>query len=509
MRPLRRFRAPLLAAALLGCLLARAGGACAEPASEALGRLSDAYLGHWLERHPAAATALGAPRYDETLDPVSETSLDEDLAWTRTTRTRVAAIPERGLGAAARADRALLLAALDRDLVLLADVRPWRRDPACVLPLVDDAIAVLAEPRRGAPCHRLPLLAARLARVPEVLRAARVLLTEPDSAAVAAAIPRFEALARFYRTTVGASVVDCHDGSRQAQFAEADTAAVKAVVEFTRALRAELLPMAGHAPALPRDVVVRWLACEGITGAGPESLLARAETERASTIRAPADAPIPLADSAAVLVWLRDAIDRAPAGFALRQRPFTAPAGRVPLRAGVRRTDPGDGWSITLFGPGPWQPVGRGWTLEAWTPLPVELDGARARDAVDLALVDLARADAQRALPSALRQGLSWDATARGIRRDLGSGRERAEDAAATARWLRALLAGAAPGAAYVAPRDGLVTLGRWRLEALREEARTVAGRRWDARAFHDAVLAAGDAPWPLVREWVLARLTR
>jgi hypothetical protein len=83
------------------------------------------------------------------------------------------------------------------------------------------------------------------------------------------------------------------------------------------------------------------------------------------------------------------------------------------------------------------------------------------------------------------------------------------DDAEATARWLHTLLEGAAPGAPYVAPRDGLVAPGRWCLQALRDEARAAMGRRWKDRTFHDAVLETGDAPWPLVREAVLARLGR
>lgn len=504
-----RLRVLPVAVALLATLPIVPAVARAGSGPEDLAGLKDAYLGRWLTRHPAAATELGAHRYDEMLPPMSEASLDEDLVWSREIRARVAAIPERGLGPAALADRAVLLAALDRDLVLLADVRPWRRDPAFVLPLVDEAIAVLADPRRGPSCRRIPLLAARLSKVPEVLRAARVLLTEPDSAAVAAAIPRFEELARFYRTSVGMSVIDCHDGSRQAQFAMADSTAVHALVEFTRGLRDELLPAAGHAPPLAHDVVVRWLACEGITGVAPESLLARARIERAGPTRDEPGAPLELADSSAVLVWLRGAVTRAPAAFAARRRAFTLPTGQMRLRAGVTRTAPGSGWSVTLFGPGPWEPVGRGWTVEAWTSLPVELDERRAGEAVNRALVDLARAGGRRALPSALRQAIVWDATAEGVRSDLDSGRDAADEAEAAARWLGALLEGVAPGTAYVAPRDGLTALGRWRLDALREEARATMGRRWDDRAFHDAVLAAGDAPWPLVREWVLARLAR
>src|SRR5215831_13978334 len=205
MRSLRPVPLTLAVAAALVALPALSGAARAASEADELAQLSDTYLGHWLERHPADATTLGAHRYDEQLAPVSDATLDEDRIWTREMRARVAAIPDPGPKRPEHVQRAVLLAALDRDLVLLEDVRPWRRDPACVLPLVDDAITVLADPRRGPVCHRLPLLAARLAKVPEVLRAARVVLSEPDSAALAAAIPRFEELARYYRTTLGAS----------------------------------------------------------------------------------------------------------------------------------------------------------------------------------------------------------------------------------------------------------------------------------------------------------------
>jgi hypothetical protein len=506
MRSLRPILVPL-AVLVLVTLAALPGRARAASEADELTQLSNAYLARWLERHPAEATVLGAHRYDEGLTPVSDATLDEDRIWTREMKSRVTAIPDPGPKRPEHVQRAVLLAALDRDLVLLEDVRPWRRDPACVLPLVDDAITVLADPRRGTTCHRLPLLAARLAKVPEVLRAARVVLSEPDSAAIAAAIPRFEELARYFRTTLGASVIDCHDGGRQAQFAEADSAAVRAVVDYTRALRNELLPSAGHAPPLPRDAVVRWLAAEGVTGFAPESLLARAERARADSGSLETGAPLELADSSAVLAWLTGAVARAPASFATRGRAFTLPIGQVPLRVGVLRLRPGDPWSASLFGPGPWEPVGRGFRLELWTPLPARLAENQVRDAVDRALVDLARAGACRTLPP-LRQALVWEATAEGIRDDFGADRH-ADEADATARWLHTLLEGAAPGAPYVASRAGLAAPGRWCLQALRDETRAALGRRWNERAFHDAVLAAGDAPWPLVRESVLARFGR
>jgi uncharacterized protein (DUF885 family) len=52
-------------------------------------------------------------------------------------------------------------------------------------------------------------------------------------------------------------------------------------------------------------------------------------------------------------------------------------------------------------------------------------------------------------------------------------------------------------------------TLGKWRILALREEARRALGDRFDLRAFHDALLRQGGVPLPLAREGVLRQLVR
>jgi uncharacterized protein (DUF885 family) len=50
-------------------------------------------------------------------------------------------------------------------------------------------------------------------------------------------------------------------------------------------------------------------------------------------------------------------------------------------------------------------------------------------------------------------------------------------------------------------------TLGKWQILDLREEVRRRLGRKFKLGEFHDALLAAGPGPLPLVRERVLERL--
>ena len=487
------------------------GTARAESPDAAILRLSDAYLEQWLIRHPARATAIGARRFDDMLVPVTEASLLEDATWESALRAQADSVAPGALSPDRRADRDLLLAALERDLVTLEVRRPWRHDPSSALPLVRDAIVALADPARGPSCRRLQMLVRRLAQVPEALRAARVLLTEPDSAAVDAAIPAFDETARLYRTTVGASIADCADANRQAQFAEADSAAVRAVSDFARALREELLPRAGHVAPLGSEATARWLASEGVLDGTPQAMLGRAETEA----RAPRPAGEDdskrrdLADSTAAFEWLRASIDAAPGAFTARGRAVTVSLDRVRPRVVVRREQaPATTPELRLSGPGAFEPAGRGWNIDVLLALPARFDEHEVAGALDRALVDLARETARRDLPSLLREAVTWSATADGIRSDLARATPVASDAADAGTMLRAMLGGGAPGLAHVAPERGLAALGRWRLEALRDAARAALGARYDARKFDDAVIAAGDAPWPQVREQVLARLS-
>jgi uncharacterized protein (DUF885 family) len=50
-------------------------------------------------------------------------------------------------------------------------------------------------------------------------------------------------------------------------------------------------------------------------------------------------------------------------------------------------------------------------------------------------------------------------------------------------------------------------TLGKWSILELRDEVRAALGDKYSPRAFHDALLAQGSAPLPVVRAGVLRTL--
>jgi uncharacterized protein (DUF885 family) len=74
--------------------------------------------------------------------------------------------------------------------------------------------------------------------------------------------------------------------------------------------------------------------------------------------------------------------------------------------------------------------------------------------------------------------------------------------------WMTPVTAAREAKRGALDPTYLVYTLGKWRLLELRDEVRAAMGARYSARAFHDAVLAQGVAPLPIVRAGVLQALT-
>jgi len=115
--------------------------------------------------------------------------------------------------------------------------------------------------------------------VPEVLRAARINLRNPPLELTEIAIDLYAGVLRFYRETVPGLATGCRDAQAQADLAQADTTAVRAVEDFLLYLREDLLP-----------------ASRGTLAIGPEGCrrLLRAELLEEVVGERPADAADPM-----------------------------------------------------------------------------------------------------------------------------------------------------------------------------------------------------------------------
>jgi hypothetical protein len=254
----------LLAAAAVALLLAtlpRVGStaARAKPADARLARLADEYRAGLLADRPDLASRLGDHRGDDRLEPVTQASLERESVRLRGFAARLDSIPRATLSAAAALERDVLAARIAAARQDLEVTRRWERDPAAYLDLAGDAIAALMRRDAGQTCARARAIARRLACVPDVLRAARVNLREPSRALIEGALPGYESLLRFYRAGLPGFGARCREPRTQADLAQADSTAVRAVEDFLDYLRVDLLPraggstQAGRGPGVPPD----------------------------------------------------------------------------------------------------------------------------------------------------------------------------------------------------------------------------------------------------------------
>jgi len=222
----------------------------------------EAFVARWLEHAPHDATRLGEHEDDARLVTVTETTLADDLAWLRRLRAELDSIPASSLGPERTVERVLLQARVERMLLDLEIIRPYERDPGAYVPIVAGSVASLLDRPITSPCQRLRLATHRLWLVPEVLRAARINLRRPPRVLTEMAIERYAGVLRFYRETVPAIAAGCRDALTQADLAQADTAAVRAVDSFLTYLREDLLPASRGELAIGPEACRRLLRAE-------------------------------------------------------------------------------------------------------------------------------------------------------------------------------------------------------------------------------------------------------
>jgi len=263
----------LIAAALLPAL---ASPARAQSAETRFLRLADDFLDGWLKRRPHLATRLGVHAWDGKLLPITAASVASDLEWIASVRARLDSVPPAGLPFERAQEYDLLAARLERERLELAEIRSFERNPNVYLDLVAGSVQSLLQRDWAPPCERVLLATRRLRQVPEVLRAARINLVNPPRLFTEVAIAQFAGALDFYRHGVPTLAAGCREPRLQADLAEADTAAVRAVERFLDVLREDVLPRSSGEIALGRDLYQRKLAAEEMETTPVESLLARA-----------------------------------------------------------------------------------------------------------------------------------------------------------------------------------------------------------------------------------------
>lgn len=265
--------ARLLAVPALLCALAGAAGA--ETYDQHFRKVGDRFLDELLQRRPQLATRLGLHAYDSKLPIITQMSLDQDRTWIAGYQRQLAAIPRAQLSFETALDYDLLRARLDREQLDLDVIRPYERNPNSYLDLVAGAIQSLSQRDFASPCARIQSIIHRLRVVPEVLRAAELNLHHPPRVFTETALAQFPGVLRLYREEMLPLEAACKQPEVEADLAEADTAAVRAVQDFIVFLHDDLLPRSDGDFRLGAETYQKKLACDEMETMPVDSILAR------------------------------------------------------------------------------------------------------------------------------------------------------------------------------------------------------------------------------------------
>ena len=222
-------------AALVACfvVLAARSGLADSSSMPSVRALERAYAEHLLAHRPDRGSRQGVKGAAARLVPVTESSLERDLAWLSRFRARCALVDPARIAPNDRARFDSLLVRVARQQEESAPQGPLRRDALAYRALTDqEVLEVITAPRVGE-CERVRRATQRLRMLPEVLRAAAINLRAmpQDDARVQLGV---DDAIRVLRAEVIAAAAACRDSRRAADLVEADSAAIRAYKVFPR-----------------------------------------------------------------------------------------------------------------------------------------------------------------------------------------------------------------------------------------------------------------------------------
>ena len=208
------------------------------PQNDRFVALAESYIEEFLERYPEYATALGDHRYDGRLNDYTAAGVAAGLDWNKRYLEELAAIDPARLGAANAIDYEILRNHVEFSVWSSEVLREHEWNPMRYG--VGDALYSLLA-REFAPLEeRLQSLHQRLKAIPAVLSAARENLTDPPKIHTETAIRQNDGAISLVSKSLDEFLAMAP--GKEEELAQAREAALRALQEHGRWMRAELLP---------------------------------------------------------------------------------------------------------------------------------------------------------------------------------------------------------------------------------------------------------------------------
>jgi uncharacterized protein (DUF885 family) len=235
------------------------------------------YLEDLFRHRPLEATRLGEHRFDHLLDDVSPTARAK---WNARVRKTLARLPEaidyRKLSRPAQIDFEIFQTHLKYALWLADNTRPFEEDPRVYNDYITESVYLLLTQSTQPQAVNVRNAAARMAKIPQVVAAARQGIGKPARVFVETAIRQNRGAIAFYDEGLFQLAGETPELSALRQAARPVVAALK---EYQKFLEEEVLPRARGNWRLGKEKFARKLDLELNAGITSEEVLHEAEAE--------------------------------------------------------------------------------------------------------------------------------------------------------------------------------------------------------------------------------------
>jgi uncharacterized protein (DUF885 family) len=227
----------------ISVIFALAGSCLAQNRDAEFGRLSDRYFDEVVFRFdPVQATSAGFHQYDKLLPSLSRTEIDSQIAALKKWEPEIRNFDPRGLSSSVAADRELILAQIDGQLLSLEQIRPWEKNPDTYSSGVTSAIYTIMSRNFAPPRDRLQSVIARERLIPRVFSSARENLKNPPQVYTEIALEQLPGLVSFFQKDVPSAFQSVTDTQVQTEFKKTNQGVIDILNSYQSWLKNDLLP---------------------------------------------------------------------------------------------------------------------------------------------------------------------------------------------------------------------------------------------------------------------------
>ncbi|HJT88736.1 MAG TPA: DUF885 domain-containing protein [Bryobacteraceae bacterium] len=224
-------------------IFALAGAGFAQNRDASFNQLADRFFDEAVFRFdPVQGTSAGFHQYDRQLPVESRAEIEAQVTALEKWQADFRGFDPRGLSPYVAADRELVLAQIQSQLLSLESIRMWEKNPDKYSSDVTNAIFVLMSRSFAPATERLESVIARERIIPRVFESARQNLANPPRIYTQVAIEQLPGMISFFQKDVPLAFQKVADSRLQDEFRRTNQGVIEALRAYEAYLKNDVLP---------------------------------------------------------------------------------------------------------------------------------------------------------------------------------------------------------------------------------------------------------------------------